>query len=412
MNKPLEVFLGILTAVGGFVEIGELTFSLDAGVDFGYRLLWVSLFGTIGIIVYGEMAGRVAAVRGQPVFGVIRERVGFGAGLATLLAANVINLLTCAAEIGGVAIVWQLLAGWPYRALVALAFVFIVLTVWLLPFEWIERVFGLGGLMMLVFLVVALREGPDWGTLAAGLVPGWPNDATGSRLVLYAFYGVALLSSVMLPYETYFYAAGAIEDGWTPKDITLNRVVVIVGFLLGSLLSVALIAIGAQFFEPRGAKPALPGLAALPAAREFGHAGLLLALGGMFFAFAGAAIETGLSGAYNLAHFFGWPWGKSRPPRKAARFCASWIAIFALAALVVGSGIDPVDVVEWSIVLAVVVLPLSYFPLLVVAADRRIMGEHANGALANALGVFYLVVVTLAALCAIPLFALTHGGRG
>jgi len=412
MNKPLEVFLGILTAVGGFVEIGELTFSLDAGVDFGYRLLWVSLFGTIGIIVYGEMAGRVAAVRGQPVFGVIRERVGFGAGLATLLAANVINLLTCAAEIGGVAIVWQLLAGWPYRALVALAFVFIVLTVWLLPFEWIERVFGLGGLMMLVFLVVALREGPDWGTLAAGLVPGWPNDATGSRLVLYAFYGVALLSSVMLPYETYFYAAGAIEDGWTPKDITLNRVVVIVGFLLGSLLSVALIAIGAQFFEPRGAKPGLPGLAALPAAREFGHAGLLLALGGMFFAFAGAAIETGLSGAYNLAHFFGWPWGKSRPPRNAARFCASWIAIFALAALVVGSGIDPVDVVEWSIVLAVVVLPLSYFPLLVVAADRRIMGEHANGALANALGVFYLVVVTLAALCAIPLFALTHGGRG
>ena len=34
MNKILEVFLGILTAMGGFVEIGELTFTLNAGRRF------------------------------------------------------------------------------------------------------------------------------------------------------------------------------------------------------------------------------------------------------------------------------------------------------------------------------------------------------------------------------------------
>ena len=61
--KPLELFLGILTAVGGFVEIGELTFALNAGSQFDYRLLWVVALGTIGIIVYCEMAGRIAAVR-------------------------------------------------------------------------------------------------------------------------------------------------------------------------------------------------------------------------------------------------------------------------------------------------------------------------------------------------------------
>ncbi|HEX2391266.1 MAG TPA: divalent metal cation transporter, partial [Casimicrobiaceae bacterium] len=127
MSGFLELFLGILTAMGGFVEIGELTFAVNAGAKFGYALLWVAVVGTLGIIVYGEMSGRVAAVRGQPVFNLIRERVGFDAGVVTLVAATGVSVLTCAAEIGGVALIWQLLAGWPYRVLVAIAFVFLTL---------------------------------------------------------------------------------------------------------------------------------------------------------------------------------------------------------------------------------------------------------------------------------------------
>src|SRR5436190_2028133 len=147
MAKFAEIFLGILTAMGGFVEIGELTFTLDAGVRFGYQLLWVTLLGTVGIMVYCEMAGRIAAVRQRPVFSLIRERTGYRAALATLVAANLVNLLTCAAEIGGVALLWQLLSDWPYRGLLLLALVFFVLMVWLLSFQAIERVFGLGGLL-------------------------------------------------------------------------------------------------------------------------------------------------------------------------------------------------------------------------------------------------------------------------
>jgi manganese transport protein len=412
VNKALELFLGILTAMGGFVEIGELTFSINGGVHFGYSLLWILALGTIGIIVYCEMAGRVAAVRHQPVFDVIRERVGFGAGAVTLIAATLVNLLTCAAEIGGVALIWQLLIDWPYRVLVVAALLFFLVCVWLLPFEWIERIFGLGGLLMIVFIVVAIAEKPQWSALARSLLPNVPTLPTINDYGLYAFYVVALLSSVMLPYETYFYAAGAIEDRWKPDDVPLNRVIVIVGFTLGSLLSVSLIAIGTQWFDPAHAEPTLPGVAALAAAGTYGKTGFLLALGGMFFAFAGAAIETGMSGAYNVAHFFGWPWGKFRRPREAPRFVTAWIVIFVLATLIILTGIDPVDVVEYSIVFSVVILPFTYFPLLMVAGNRAIMRTQANGPLANALGWFFLVIVTLAALCAIPLFAMTHGGRG
>ena len=412
MNKWVEIFLGILTAMGGFVEVGELVFSVNAGAKFRFSLLWVSLVGTVGIIVYCEMAGRVAAVKEQPVFNLIRERAGLDAGLVTLVAATAVNLLTCTAEIGGIAIVWQLLSGWPYRWLIVVAFLFLLLTVWVLKFEWIERVFGLFGLLMCVYLAAAVYARPDWGLVAAGFVPQVPRLESTSEYYLFAYFVVALMSSIMLPYETYFYASGVIEDGWNPSDINLNRVICIVGMTLGSLLGVSLVILGAQVFQPRHIEPELPGAAALGPAMFFGKVGLIAAILGMFFAFAGAAIETSLTNAYNLAQFLGWPWGKFRPARGAARFTLAWAATFALSALVIITGVDPVSVVEYSIVFSVVILPFTYFPLLVIAADRNVMGEHANGRLANALGWFYLVVITLAALAAIPLLIITHGGQG
>jgi Mn2+/Fe2+ NRAMP family transporter len=273
-------------------------------------------------------------------------------------------------------------------------------------------VFGLGGLLMIVFIVGACLTGPDWGGFARGFVPHWP-DTSGSRdTLLYCYFAVALLSSIMLPYETYFYASGGIEDGWKPKDIALNRVVVILGFGLGALLSFALVALGAQFFGPHEVDPQLPGTAALATADAMGRAGLYVAVLGMFFAFAGAAIETALSGAYNLAQFAGWPWGKHKAKRDAGRFTLSWVVVLLLSTLVVMTGVDPVKIVEYSIIFSVVILPFTYFPVLMVARDECIMGEHANGRLSNALGWFFLVAITLASVAAIPLFLMTHGGRG
>jgi manganese transport protein len=410
--KALELFLGILTSVGGFVEIGELTFALNAGSKFDFALLWVVALGTIGIIVYGEMAGRIAAVRKQPVFQLIRERTGLTAGLVTLIAANLVNLLTCAAEIGGIALVWQLMTGWAYRPLIAATFVLLALAVWFFPFKWIERVFGLLGLFMVVFVAAAIASRPHWQHVLGGFVPQLPEAATSSELWLYAYYAVALFSSIVLPYETYFYASGAIEDHWTTKDLTLNRIIIIVGSVLGSSLTVALAILGSQQLSAREIDAQLPGTAALVAGVSLGPWALVAALIGMLFAFGGAAIETTLSSAYNLAQFFGWPWGKFRKPRDAPRFHAAWFTLLLLSTLLIVSGIDPVQVVEYSIVFAVVTLPFSYFPTLVIAADKRVMKGFANGWLSNALGWLFLVLTTLAALCAIPLLVITHGGRG
>src|SRR6266542_5168468 len=142
MKKLLQIALGILAAIGGFVDIGDLVFNVEAGAKFGYQLLWVVVVGVVGIIVYSEMCGRVAAVAKRPVFDAIRERLGFGLGLGALVSSEIVNLMTLAAEVGGVALVLQLLAGISYRALILVGIVWLAVVIWVLPFDWIERVFG------------------------------------------------------------------------------------------------------------------------------------------------------------------------------------------------------------------------------------------------------------------------------
>src|SRR5256885_11470401 len=73
--NPLELTLGVMTAVGGFVDISELVFAAKAGSTFGYALISVFVFATIGIMVFGEMSGRVAAIANKPVFNLLCHRL-------------------------------------------------------------------------------------------------------------------------------------------------------------------------------------------------------------------------------------------------------------------------------------------------------------------------------------------------
>jgi len=408
VKSIFQIALGILAAIGGFVDIGDLVFNVEAGATLGYQLLWVVVVGVVGIIVYSEMCGRVAAVSKRPVFDAIRERLGFSVGLGALVASQIVNLMTLAAEVGGVALALQLLSGLPYRALILLGVIALALVIWIAPFEWIERIFGYGGLALLVFAVAAVKLHPDWGSVAHGFVP---HMDTSDKLV-YAYFAVGLLGAAMTPYEVYFYSSGVVEEGWTPKDLGLNRANSMIGYGLGGFLSFALMITAGALFLPLGIEPQFIGTVALGAQVPLGTIGLLLALVGILFAVGGAAIDTCFSGAYNMAQFFGWEWGKTRRPSRAPRFTIAWIVLLALALLIIMTGVDPVLVTEYAVMFSVVALPLTYIPILLVANDKSYMGRYANGKVANALGLVYLVVIMLVSLSAIPLMVITHQGQG
>jgi manganese transport protein len=408
VKKIFQIALGILAAIGGFVDIGDLVFDVEAGAKFGYQLLWVVVVGVVGIIVYSEMCGRVTAVAERPVFDAIRERLGFGLGLGALVSSEIVNLMTLAAEVGGVALVLQLLSGLPYRVLIALGIAALAVLIWVSPFEWIERIFGYGGLALLVFAVAAIKLHPDWGDVGYGFVP---HMDTSEHLV-YAYFVVGLLGAAMTPYEVYFYSSGAVEEGWGPKDLGINRANAMIGYGLGGFLSLALMITAGALFLPKGVEPQFIGTVPLGAQVPLGTIGLLLALLGILFAVGGAAIDTCFSGAYNFAQYFGWEWGKHRRPSGAPRFTIAWAVLLVLALLVIMSGIDPVMLTEYAVIFSVVALPLTYVPILLVANDRAYMGRYTNGRLANAFGFLYLVVILVVAVTAIPLMVVTNQGQG
>ena len=72
--------------------------------------------------------------------------------------------------------------------------------------------------------------------------------------------------------------------------------------------------------------------------------------------------------------------------------------------------IDPIKITEYSIVFSAVALPLTYFPVLIVANDPNYLGEKTNSRLSNVIGIIMLIIVTLAALAAIPLMIATKAG--
>ena len=215
-----------------------------------------------------------------------------------------------------------------------------------------------------------------------------------------------------MPYEVYFYSSGGIEESWEIEDLDTNTVIANIGFGLGSLVAIALLVIGAALFLPLGIRPQQLGTTAGAGSFTFGRVGLVLALLGMLFTISGAAVETWLAGAYNVAQFFNFPWGRHRKPLETPCFTALWIIIFLLAMSVVLTGIDPVKLVEYSVIFAVVVLPLTYLPILLVARDPGYMHEHVNKRWPNVLGWTFLALMTLCGLGAIPLMIVTRGGQG
>jgi len=408
VKRFFAVALGILTAIGGFVDIGDLVTNAQVGARFGWSLGWAVIVGVLGICVFAEMSGRVAAVSGRATFDLVRERLGPRVGLLNLTGSMAVTLLTFIAEIGGVALALQLVTSVHHVLIVPFVGFAVWLILWRAKFSIMENVLGLCGLALVVFAVALWQLGPDWSQLTHQLATvGKPADE--SWMVL-AYYAVALFGAAMTPYEVFFFSSGGVEEGWKAKDIPVMRANVFIGFPLGGLLSLAIAGSTAMVFGPLDASVDTLGQVGLPVAVALGKLGLAVAIIGFVAATLGAACETGLSVGYSVAQYFGWQWGKFVRPDVAARFHVVLAMVTVLATGVLLTTVDPIMVTEFSVVFSAVALPLTYFPILVVANDPDYMGRHANGRLANTLGTVYLVVIAVAALAAIPLLVLTRMG--
>src|SRR4051794_11938750 len=153
MKRLLEVALGIVTGIGGFLEAGSLATSAQAGAAFGFQLSWAVLLGGVFLPFLPEMSGRFAAVRKPPIPDAIRGRFGFQFFLVPLVASLLVMQLVLTAEVGGIAMALQLASGvgCAWWALPAALGTWLIL--WRGSFGVIEKGVSLLGLVTLAFVV-------------------------------------------------------------------------------------------------------------------------------------------------------------------------------------------------------------------------------------------------------------------
>jgi Mn2+/Fe2+ NRAMP family transporter len=409
VKKFFAVALGILTAIGGFVDIGDMVTNAQVGARFGLSLAWAVVIGVLGICVFAEMSGRVAAVSGRPTFDLVRERLGPRVGLLNLTGSMLVTFLTFVAEIGGVALALQLVASVHLLLIIPVVAGLVWLVLWRARFSAIENILGLLGLALAVFGVAMWQLGPDWGALIAQAAGA--EKPVDEHWRTFAYYAVALFGAAMTPYEVFFFSSGGVEEEWTPKDLSTMRANVLIGVPLGGLLSLAIAGSAWLVLGPLEISVDTLGQVGLPVAEALGKLGLAVAILGFVAATFGAACETGLSVGYCIAQYFGAQWGKYVKPGEAAFFHLLLLLATLAATAFLLTAVDPILVTEVSVVFSAVALPLTYFPILVVANDPDYMGEHVNGRLANGLGTVYLIIIGAASLAAIPLMIWTRMGQ-
>jgi Mn2+/Fe2+ NRAMP family transporter len=399
VKKALEIALGVVTSIGGFLEIGSLVTSMQAGAEYRFSLIWVLVLGTACSIALVEMAGRLAAVSKRTIAAALRERFGFNIFCVVLVGVGLSTLLVLVAELGGICLAMQLATGVSFPWWAAPVSLGVWALLWKGRFNVIEYGVSLLGLVTLAFVLAAVRLHPPVGELVRGLAP--PMSMGGGAR--YWFLAVSILGATLTPYLFFFYSSGAIEDRWDASHLAINRVVAVGGMGFGGSLSVAVLVVSALVFAPSAIRVDHYAQAALVLAEPLGRWGYPLFVASLGIACLGAALEVTLALTYLVAQGFGWQWGENLKPRQAARFVCVYTGLLAVAAAVAASGLDPLKVTVFAMALASAILPAAVVPFIVLMNDRHYLGEHRNGWLGNGA---VLAIVGLAfglAIVSIPL---------
>jgi Mn2+/Fe2+ NRAMP family transporter len=399
MKKIFQIALGIVTSVGGFLEIGSITTAAQAGASFGYQLVWSIVLGTVCIAFLVEMSGRFAAVSEHTIPDAMRERFGINFYVVPLFILLGVSLLVLGAELGGVAAALEMATG-------------IKLPVWAIPvallswgllwrasFSVIENGVSILGLVTVAFAVGAVKLHPDYGAVLHGVVPTLPRrDASH-----YWFVAVSVLGASISPYLYYFYSSGAIEEKWDETYLAANRMIAAIGMSFGGFLSVAVLVLAAILFHPHNIDvdkyQQLPDLLT----PIFGRSGFWLVIASLGIACLGATLEISLALAYLIAQGFGWNWGEDLEPRDDARFSLTYTLIVVAAMLFVLIGLDPLKLTEISMALTAASLPVGVFPFLILMNDKRYLQTHTNGYLGNAVVLVISLISAVLAIVSIPL---------
>lgn len=377
-DKLKSVGPGMLI-VGSFIGPGTVTSSTRAGAGYGYELLWCVVFSVVAVIVMQGMAARLGIVtqRGlaENLIEDLKERPLLKGLMVSLVALAIIlgGVAYMSGDLTGTAIGVSALTGIPSHIVAPLWGVCILfLTAHNNPIKWLETLLGICvAVMAFVFVVTMFVVTPDWGAVAAGLIPTVPPGAIMTC--------VALIGTTVVPYNLFIHTTSAHQTWKDPDDIPLSQFDVFTSMTVGGIVTAAiLVSAGTVMYgmDVRSAidmaeqlKPLLGSLA-VP----------FMAIG-LIAAGISSAVITPLGVSYVLAGLFGWKMDKSD-----RRFLATNIIIVLCGIVGSATGYNPITIIMAAQAVNGVFLPVSVITLLYLASKRSVMGDYRNNALQILLG--------------------------
>jgi Mn2+/Fe2+ NRAMP family transporter len=399
MSALVDLILGIVTSIGGFVEAGSISTAAQAGSEFGFQLLWAIAIATAMLAMLVEMSGRLAAVSKQSLAAAVRERFGIHFQMVPLTAELMIDILLLAAEIGGAAIAIKLLTGTGFLWWIVPIGGSVWLMLWLCGFGVIEYGIGLLGLVTLTFVISAWQLHPNVAHLGASLLPSPPSD----HFTRYAFLAVSIVGATVSPYLLNFYSSGTVEEKVTESELWVNRTTSYVGMCFGGVVSMGVLVTSAMVLQPQHILVDSYEQAALMLVPVFDRWAVPLFASALGIGCFGAAVELTLNAGYVFSQVFGWSWGANKPRRDAARFTAAFTLVLLSALAVALLGFDPLRLTLISVALTVVIMPAVVLPFLVLMNDQKYVKTHTSGPIGNGLLAALTILGCLLALVVIPL---------
>lgn len=399
MKRILEISLGVITGIAGFLDIGSMATAAQAGALFGYRLVWAFALGVLCVTFLAEQSGRLAAVSGRTITDAIRERFGSDYFLLLLTILGAVMVLVLAAELGGMCIAVEFLTGVDFRWWAVPAALLAWLTLWKGSFSFVEQGVAALGLVTVAFAVAAVLARPEWLDVIAGLVPTNPPVNTAR----YWFLAASILGASITPYLMFFYSSGAIEDKWDTSYIGVNRIIAGFGMGFGAFVSLGVVVVAAESLKPRGIPVEHYSQLALLLTDTLGREGFVLLALSVFIAPFSTLLEVALAIAYMSAQGLGWNWSQDGKPRTQARFCLSYTVAIVLGMLIVLSGIDPIKLTNVAMALTSATLPIAIVPFLFVMNDHDYVRDKTNGWLSNGVVLVSIVIAFVLAIVSLPL---------
>ena len=407
---------GIVTGASD-VDPSAIGTYVQAGGRLGYAPLWLIVLMLPLMAAMQYTSARIGRVSGRGLAGVLRQhypRWLLYPVVAVLVGANT---FTAGADIGAIAAGIGLIVPLPSIVVVLAVGIGLIVVEVFGSYTWIERTLRWLALALLGYVAAALLAHPDPGAVvAATFVPTIRFDRD------FVVLAVAVIGTSVSPYTFFWQASQEVEDqlhigrvrvwqreGATADELRSTLIDVVSGMLLAAVVSYFIVVAAAATIHASGAQVQTPIDAAAALRPVAGDAAPVL--------FAAGLIATGLlavpvltgSAAYALAEAFNWRYGLDADPRRAPRFYAVIVIGTVVGMAFNVLGVDPIAALVLASVLSGILTPLLCAVLLVVANNRRVMGEHANGWGSNLLGLATTAVMGLAAV--VLLVTTAVGGR-